>query len=60
MVTPEEYEALEIDRNYFRYHSRSNEARSKANFKMLNKIHRLLDHDDVESALDLLREYLDE
>lgn len=52
-------ESLESDRDYFKYHSRSNEARSKANWKMLHKISRIIEQGDIETALKLLREYLE-
>lgn len=55
----EDCEALESDRDYFKHFSRLHETRAKANWKMLHKIERIIDTGDVETALKLLREYLD-
>lgn len=55
----EDCDALESDRDYFKHFSRLHETRAKANWKMLHKVERIIDQGDVETALRLLREYLD-
>ena len=57
-MNPEEIEALESDRDYFKHFSRLHETRAKASWKMLHKVERLVENNDFEKALQLLRSYL--
>jgi hypothetical protein len=59
MVNPNEFEALESDRDYFKHFSRLHETRAKASWKILHRLERLIEQGEFEDALELLREYLD-
>lgn len=59
MVSPDEFEALESDRDYFKHFSRLHESRAKSSWKILHRLERLIEQEQVEDALELLREYLD-
>lgn len=54
-----EIEALESDRDYFKHFSRLHETRAKASWKMLHRIERLIENNQVELALQLLHKHLE-
>ena len=58
-MNPDEIEALESDRDYFKHFSRLHETRAKASWKMLHQLERLIEKGNVEKALSLLHTYLD-
>lgn len=57
--TPEEYENLVSDRDYFKHFSRLHENRAKASWKTLHKIERLITEGDYDKALHLLKTFLE-